>query len=62
MHKRIELNPMICHAKPVIRGTRVMVATILGALAAGDTIEMVLEDYPNIEQADIMAALALPVN
>ena len=58
MNERIELNPLICHGKPIIRGTRVMVATILGALAAGDTIEMVLEDYPNIEQADIMAALA----
>ena len=58
MHDRIELNPMVCHGKPVIKGTRVMVSTILGALAAGDTIEMILEDYPNLEREDIAAALA----
>ena len=59
MHQRIELDPMVCHGKPVINGTRVMVSTILGALAAGDAIEMILEDYPNLEQEDISAALAL---
>ncbi len=48
----------LCHGKPVIKGTRVMVATSLGALAGGDTAEMILEDYPNITQKDIMAALA----
>ncbi len=58
MHKRIELNPLVCHGKPVIKGTRVMVSTILGALAAGDSVEMILEDYPNISHADVMAALA----
>jgi uncharacterized protein (DUF433 family) len=34
-----------------------MVSTILGALAGGDTIQMVLEDYPNLSEADIHAAL-----
>lgn len=58
MNKRIELNQNICHGKPIIRGTRVMVSTILGALAAGDSMEMILEDYPNIERDDIYAALA----
>jgi uncharacterized protein (DUF433 family) len=58
MHERIELNLMICHGKPVIRGTRVMVSTILGALAAGDTVEMILEDYPNLQREDIAVALA----
>ncbi len=58
MHERIELNPMVCHGKPVIRGTRVMVSTILGALAAGDSMEVILEDYPNIDREDIAAALA----
>jgi uncharacterized protein (DUF433 family) len=58
MYERIELNPMVCHGKPVIKGTRVMVATILGALGAGDTIDVILEDYPNIERKDIEAALS----
>ncbi|GJM41893.1 MAG: hypothetical protein DHS20C20_21750 [Ardenticatenaceae bacterium] len=35
-----------------------MVSTILGTLAGGDSIEMILEDYPNLELADIHAALA----
>ena len=49
---------MVCHGKPVIKGTRVMVSTILGALAGGDSTEMILEDYPNISGQDIAAALA----
>lgn len=56
-HERIESNPMICHGKPIFKGTRVMVSTVLGALAAGDTTEMILEDYPTIKPEDITAAL-----
>lgn len=41
----------------MVRGTRVLVSTILGALGAGDSIETLLEDYPNITRADIEAAL-----
>lgn len=58
MHKRIEIDPQICHGKPVIRGTRILVATILGALGAGDSTDTVLEDYPNLKLEDIHAALA----
>lgn len=56
--EQIEINPLVCHGKPVIRGTRVMVATILGALSGGDTIAMVLEDYPHITYENVLAALA----
>jgi uncharacterized protein (DUF433 family) len=41
----------------VIKGTRVLVSTLLGALAGGDSIEMLLEDYPNITREDVIAAL-----
>jgi uncharacterized protein (DUF433 family) len=58
LHNRIKIDPNICHGKPVIQGTRVLVSTILGALGAGDSIEQVLEDYPNITEEDIRAALA----
>lgn len=34
-----------------------LVSTILGALAGGDTIEMILEDYPEIDREDVAAAL-----
>ena len=57
MNSRIEINPLICHGKPVIRGTRVMVANILGALGAGDSIETVLADYPGVTKDDVQAAL-----
>jgi uncharacterized protein (DUF433 family) len=57
MNPRIQITPTVCHGKPVIRGTRVLVSTILGALSGGDTIEMVLQDYPSITAEDVAAAL-----
>ena len=57
MNERISTSPAVCHGKPVIAGTRVLVSTILGALAGGDSVEMVLEDYPNVSREDIDAAL-----
>ena len=57
MNDHIEINPLICHGNPVIRGTRVLVSQILGALAGGDSIDMVLEDYPSLSSEDIYAAL-----
>lgn len=57
VNSRLEINPSVCHGKPVIRGTRVLVSTILGALGAGDSIEDILADYPNIKREDIEAAL-----
>ncbi|GJQ57765.1 MAG: DUF433 domain-containing protein [Candidatus Scalindua sp. AMX11] len=57
MDTRIEINPKVCHGKPVIKGTRVLVSNILGALGAGDSVEEILEDYPNIKREDIKAAL-----
>ncbi|MDA0839531.1 MAG: DUF433 domain-containing protein [Planctomycetota bacterium] len=58
MNNRIEINPNVCHGKPVIRGTRVLVCNVLGALASGQTVEEIVEDYPNIRREDIQAALA----
>jgi len=57
MNSRIAIQPVVCHGKPVVKGTRVLVANILGALGAGDSIEDVLEDYPNISRADVLAAI-----
>jgi len=54
---RIEVDPNRCHGKPVIAGTRVMVRTVLGALAAGDSAQRVAEAYAISEQ-DIRAAIA----
>ena len=38
MDTRITINPKVCHGKPVITCTRILVANIVGALAGGDSI------------------------
>ena len=55
--ERIEINPDICNGKPVIKGTRITVQTILEFLGAGDSIEEVLEGYPSLTHDDVLAAL-----
>ncbi len=57
MSSRVCLDPAVCHGKPVIRGTRILVSTLLGALAAGDSVEMLLEDYTVLSRDDIAVAL-----
>ena len=52
----ISIDQAVCHGKPVIEGTRVLVSTILGALAGGDSRETVCEDY-GITIPQISAAL-----
>lgn len=56
MHDRIETNPAIFNGQPIIKGTRVLVTTILSALSSGDSFEAILQDYP-IEREDIQAAI-----
>ena len=58
LNDRIEINPAICHGKPVVRGTRVMVSQIFGALAGGDSVDDVLDDYPSLSAEDISAVFA----
>jgi uncharacterized protein (DUF433 family) len=54
---RITIDPAICTGKPCIRGLRFPVARLLGLLAAGETRESVLNDYPYLEREDIDEAL-----
>jgi uncharacterized protein (DUF433 family) len=55
---RITADPTIFAGKPIIRGMRISVELILSLLAQGETIEGLLEDYPELEPADIRACLA----
>ena len=55
--KRITFNPQIFGGKPIIRGMRISVEQILGMLAAGSTVEELLEGYPFLEKEDIQACL-----
>ncbi|MBI3540882.1 MAG: DUF433 domain-containing protein [Deltaproteobacteria bacterium] len=56
--KRISINPKIFGGKPIIRGRRIAVEHILGMLAAGDSLETILEGYPWMEKEDVQACLA----
>lgn len=54
---RITLDENICNGKPTIRGLRITAQTILEFLTAGDTKEDILNQYPDLEPADIDACL-----
>ncbi len=56
--RRITIDPAICHGKPVIRGLRYPVESILEYLAAGDTIDDLLAEFSDLESEDILACLA----
>ena len=57
MTERIAINSDICNGKPVIRGTRITVQTVLEFLAAGDSTEDVLEEYPSLKREDVQACI-----
>jgi len=57
MSERISIDPDVCNGRPVVRGTRIAVQTVLEFLAAGDSIEEVLEEYPRLKRADVKACL-----
>jgi uncharacterized protein (DUF433 family) len=53
----ITVDPSVCHGKPIIRGTRIMVSNILSLLAGGYTIAQILDYYPELSQEAIKGAL-----
>ena len=55
---RISIRSDVCFGKPCIRGHRIWVSLVLDRLAAGETIDELLEDYPGIETEDILACIA----
>jgi uncharacterized protein (DUF433 family) len=55
--ERITIDPAVCTGKPCIRGLRFPVARLLGLLAAGETRENILGNYPYLEPEDIGEAL-----
>lgn len=58
--ERIRIDPEQMGGVPCVRGMRVTVRTIVGQIAAGRSVEDVLEDYPYLEHDDVSAALAYP--
>jgi uncharacterized protein (DUF433 family) len=55
--KRVSVDPKVCHGKPCIKGTRIMVSIILDYLRAGESREEILGQYPTLKSDDIAAAL-----
>ena len=58
----ITLDPNICHGKPCIKGTRIMVSVVLDNLAEGATKASILREYPTLRREDIKAAIAYAAN
>lgn len=56
--QRITFDQKVLHGKPVIRGLRISVEMLLELLAKGSSQQEILEDYPELEPADIQAALS----
>ena len=54
---RITIDPEVCHGKPVVRGMRYPVESLLELLASGMTSQQILDDYPDLELDDILAVL-----
>lgn len=54
---RIEQNPEICNGKPVVRGSRITVQTVLSYLSAGDSVDELLRAHPRLTREDVLACL-----
>ena len=54
---RITINPEIAHGKPTVRNMRYTVEGLLEYLAAGDTIEDLLKEFPDLQREDFQACL-----
>ena len=57
MSERITISPDICNGRPVVRGTRITAQTVLEFLAAGDSVDDVLTEYPTLTREDVQACL-----
>jgi uncharacterized protein (DUF433 family) len=57
LNSRIVVDPDICGGEPCIQGTRIPSHIILSHMAAGDTEEDILKNFPNITHQDILACL-----
>ena len=54
----ITSDPKVMMGKPVVAGTRITVELILEKLAAGESVEQILEAHPQLNRDAILAAIA----
>ena len=57
IEERIETDPKICHGKPCIKGTRIMISIILEWLEVGKTFEEIIDAYPELSKEDLSATV-----
>jgi uncharacterized protein (DUF433 family) len=57
MRNRITIDSAICNGRPVVKGTRITAQTVMEFLAAGDSVEDVLEEYPSLTREDVLACM-----
>ena len=55
---RITVDPAVCHVKPCVKGTRIMVWRVVQSLANGDSVDDILAAYPGLTREDVHACLA----
>jgi uncharacterized protein (DUF433 family) len=53
----IEVHPDVCNGRPVLRGTRIAVQSVLEMLGAGDSVEEVLEAFPSLTREQVLACI-----
>jgi uncharacterized protein (DUF433 family) len=54
---RIIVDPKICHGKPVVKGTRIMVANILSLVEGCYDVKKIQEHYPELTDEDVKEAV-----
>lgn len=55
--KYIEKNPNICGGKPIFKGTRIPIYIVLDLLSAGESIDSILNNYPQLNRKAILEAI-----
>ena len=55
--ERISVDPLVCHGKAYIKGTRIMASVVLDNLAEGVNETEILKSYPSLKPEDIKAAI-----
>jgi uncharacterized protein (DUF433 family) len=53
----IEIHPDVCNGRPVLHGTRIAVQSVLEMLAAGDSVDDVLEAFPSLRREQVLACV-----
>ena len=56
--EHITVDPTICHGNACIKGTRVMVSVVMDNLAAGFTVNEIIQSYPSLSRETVQSAIA----